>query len=57
MKPILKRTNINVTEKEFEFLQKKSEEQGLSMSELFRRILDWYVEKQSQKEKDNELKT
>jgi hypothetical protein len=50
MKPVLKRTNINITEAEHEFLQKNSEEKGLSMSELIRRILDEYIEKQLQKE-------
>lgn len=45
MKPILKRTNLNITELEHEFLQKDSEEKGLSMSELIRRILDEYIEK------------
>ncbi|MBE3084655.1 MAG: ribbon-helix-helix protein, CopG family [Bacteroidetes bacterium] len=49
MKPVLKRTNINITEAEYGFLQKKSEEQGLSMSELIRRILDKYTEEQTAK--------
>ena len=46
MKPVLKRTNINITEYEYEFIQKNSEEKGLSMSELIRRILDDYIEEQ-----------
>jgi hypothetical protein len=50
MRPVLKRTNINITEIEHEFLQKNSEEKGLSMSELIRRILDEYIEEQLQKE-------
>jgi predicted DNA binding CopG/RHH family protein len=49
MKAPLKRTNLNITEKELEFLQKNSEEQGLSMSELIRRILDRYMEEQIKK--------
>jgi metal-responsive CopG/Arc/MetJ family transcriptional regulator len=44
MKDPLKRTNINITEKEHTFLLKISEEKGLSMSELIRRILDEYIE-------------
>jgi len=49
MKPVLKRTNINITEAEYDFLQKESEEKGLSMSELIRRILDEYMEEQKTK--------
>jgi predicted CopG family antitoxin len=43
MKP-LRRTNLNITDEEYEFLQKYAEEKGLSMSELLRRILDKYIE-------------
>ena len=46
MKPPLKRTNINITKAEYGFLQEKSEEKSLSMSELIRRILDEYIEEQ-----------
>ena len=49
MKNILKRTNINITEVEHIFLSKKSEEKGLSMSELIRRILDEYIENETVK--------
>lgn len=46
MKPPLKRTNINITIAEYDFLQKESEEKSLSMSELIRRIMDKYIEEQ-----------
>jgi hypothetical protein len=49
MKPVLKRTNVNITEAEYGFLQENSEEKGLSMSELIRRILDKYMEEQKTK--------
>jgi hypothetical protein len=52
MKPLLKRTNINITKAEYDFLQKKSEERSLSMSELIRRILDRYIEEQNIKDGD-----
>jgi hypothetical protein len=45
MKPVLKRTCINISETEYEFLQRESEGKSLSMSELIRRILDEYIEK------------
>jgi predicted DNA-binding protein len=46
MKQPLVRTNVNITEAEYQFLQKYSEETGLSMSEFVRRILDRYMEEQ-----------
>lgn len=49
MRPSLKRTNINITQAELDFLKKKSEEKGLSMSELTRRILDKYMEENKEK--------
>ena len=41
------RTSLNITEVEHNFLQKKSEEKCLSMSELIRRILDEYIEREN----------
>jgi len=54
MRSILKRTNLNITEVEYNFLQKDSEEKGLSMSELIRRILDEYIEEYKGKERIKE---
>lgn len=48
MKKELKRANVNITEKEYLFLQKESEDKDISMSELLRRILDDHIEKQLQ---------
>jgi predicted CopG family antitoxin len=51
MKPVLKRTCINISDTEYEFLQKVSEEKSLSMSEMIRRILDEYIDKQKERGK------
>ena len=43
------RTNLNITRLEHEFLQRESEEKGLTMSEFVRRILDEYIKENEDK--------
>lgn len=45
MKAKLKRTNLNLTEKEYELLKKEAAVKGISTSELLRRIVDEHFEK------------
>lgn len=44
IKKRLKRTDINITEEQYDFITKEVEEKGLSMSEVIRRALDKYIE-------------
>ena len=53
----MKRTQIYLTERQIEILNKESDNKGLSLSELIRRIIDGYLElklenKQWQNQKD-----
>jgi predicted CopG family antitoxin len=41
-KKLLKRTNMNITEEEYNLLVKEVKEKGLSMSDIIRRALDKY---------------
>jgi len=43
-KKIFRRTDINITEEEYELLQKEIDEKGLSMSDIIRRAIDKYFE-------------
>ena len=40
MRPIMKRTNLNLTEQEHRLLQQEALSLGISISELLRRIVD-----------------
>lgn len=53
MRPKLnvKRTNIYLGENQAEQLRKLSDKKGITVSELIRRVLDQWLEKQSQKER------
>lgn len=44
-KKILRRTNMNLTEKEYKLLFDRSLVTGLSISEILRRAIDFYFEK------------
>lgn len=45
MKKKLKRTNLNLTEKEYQLLIEEAGIKNISISELLRRIIDEYFEK------------
>ena len=40
MRKIMRRTNLNLTEQEYDLLQKEAVSLGISISELLRRIID-----------------
>lgn len=44
MKSRMKRTNIFLTEKEHEQIKTEAEERGITFSEMFRKIVDKYLE-------------
>ena len=44
MKSLLKRTDLYITKKQHEEIKKESEERGITFSEMFRKIVDWYLE-------------
>jgi predicted DNA binding CopG/RHH family protein len=41
----MKRTNLYLTEKQHEKISKEAEERGINFSEMFRKIIDNYLEK------------
>lgn len=45
MKIKLKRTDLYITRKQYEEVKKESDERGITFSEMFRKIVDWYLEK------------
>lgn len=45
----LKRTNINLTQQQHEKLTEMARQRGIATSELIRRILDEYLEKEGQR--------
>jgi len=40
----MKRTNLYLTEKEYEQIKKEAETRGITFSEMFRKIIDNYLE-------------
>lgn len=47
----MRRTQISLTDKQYQFIMDKVEETGLSMSELIRREIDKWQEKENTKTK------
>jgi hypothetical protein len=47
MKIKLKRTDIYITQKQHEEIKRMSVEKGITFSEMFRKIVDWYLEKKN----------
>lgn len=47
----MNRTQIYLTEKQMDFLKKVSLEDDISISELIRRVLDLYIQKQKNEDK------
>jgi hypothetical protein len=45
-KKLLRRIDSNITEKEYRFLIEEAERTGLSVSEILRRAIDKYFEKE-----------
>ena len=41
----MKRTNLYLTEKQHEEVSKEAEERGINFSEMFRKIVDGYLER------------
>ena len=46
MKNKMKRTNIFITQKQHSEVSKEAEERGITFSEMFRKIVDNYLEKE-----------
>ena len=44
MKTLLKRTDLYITKKQYVEIKKQSEKRGITFSEMFRKIVDWYLE-------------
>ena len=42
----MKRTNIYITNKQHEAVSKEAEERGINFSEMFRKIVDKYLERE-----------
>ena len=42
----MKRTNLYLTEKQHEAISKEAESRGINFSEMFRKIIDNYLEKE-----------
>jgi len=45
MKTLLKRTDLYITIKQHKEIKKESEERGITFSEMFRKIIDLYLDK------------
>ena len=45
MKIKLRRTNLYLTRKQYDEIKKKSDKTGITFSEMFRKIVDEYLEK------------
>ena len=45
MKIRLKRTDLYITLKQHEEIKKESNKRGITFSEMFRKIVDWYLER------------
>ena len=41
----MKRTNLYLTEKQHHQISKEAEERGINFSEMFRKIVDYYLER------------
>ena len=48
-KPKMRRTDIFITELQYELIMKKSKEKGITFSEMFRKVVDWYIEEKCEK--------
>ena len=48
-RPKLRKTDLYLTIDQHEKVKKISEEKGMTFSELFRRITDWYLEEKYEK--------
>jgi hypothetical protein len=49
MKMKLRRTDLYITQKQYEEIMKEAEERGITFSEMFRKVIDWYLEKNDNK--------
>jgi len=45
MKIKLRRTNLYLTQKQYDDVMKESKDRGCTFSEVFRKIVDFYLEK------------
>lgn len=45
MKIKLRRTDLYITHNQYNEIMKISKEKGITFSEMFRKILDWYLER------------
>jgi hypothetical protein len=57
MRNKLSRTNLYIREDQHEFMEKHSNEKGITASEIMRIALDLYIDKQEEKEKNNKKDT
>ena len=48
-RPKLRKTDLYLTISQHEKVKKISEEKGMTFSELFRRMVDWYLEEKYEK--------
>jgi hypothetical protein len=44
-KTAMKRTNLYLTEKQHEEISKEAKDRGINFSEMFRKIIDYYLER------------
>ena len=49
MKTLLKRTDLYITKKQHAEIKKQSTERGITFSEMFRKIVDWYLEEREKR--------
>jgi len=49
MKIKLRRTNLYLTVKQYDEIMKESQDRGITFSEMFRKIVDLYLEKKNEK--------
>jgi len=49
-KPKMRRTDIFITELQYKQIMKRAKERGITFSEMFRKVADWYIEEKCEKE-------
>ena len=52
MKIKLRRTNLYLTAKQYEDIMKEAQERGITFSEMFRKIVDLYLERKNENKMD-----
>ncbi len=44
----MRRTDLYLTEKQHEAIKEEAEERGINFSEMFRKIVDYYLERENE---------